>query len=63
MKISCFLLLVLSLSCFQINPFAVLDTRVCIEKRNTCHILQCPLFRDVVGTCFEGIGKCCHKYF
>ncbi|XP_034376387.1 beta-defensin 37-like [Arvicanthis niloticus] len=60
MKI-CFLLLIVSLSSFQNNPVAVLDTIKCIKKKNTCHIVQCPYFHDVVGTCYEGKGKCCHK--
>ncbi|XP_028617413.1 beta-defensin 37-like [Grammomys surdaster] len=62
MKISCFLLLILSLSCFQNNPVARLDTNICIENKDTCHMTRCPCSHVVVGTCFEGKGKCCHKH-
>ncbi|XP_052018818.1 beta-defensin 37-like [Apodemus sylvaticus] len=61
MKISCFLLLILSLFCFQINIVAVPDTRICIENKNICHMKYCPCRYKVVGTCYEGKGKCCHR--
>ncbi|XP_031247072.1 beta-defensin 37-like [Mastomys coucha] len=61
MKITCFLLLILSLSSFQINPVAVLDTVTCIDNKDTCHMKNCPRFHKEVGTCYEGRGKCCHK--
>ncbi|NP_001032611.1 beta-defensin 39 precursor [Rattus norvegicus] len=61
MKISCFLLLVLSLSCFQINSVSGIDSVKCFQKNNTCHTIRCPYFQDEVGTCYEGRGKCCQK--
>ncbi|XP_021075346.1 beta-defensin 37-like [Mus pahari] len=62
MKFSCFLLLILSLSNFQNNPVAILDTIACIENKDTCHLKSCPGFNNVVGTCYEGKGKCCRKH-
>ncbi|XP_052018824.1 beta-defensin 37-like [Apodemus sylvaticus] len=61
MKISCFLLFILSLFCFQINPVAVLDTRVCFKNKDMCLIMRCPFYYKVVGTCYKGKGKCCHR--
>ncbi|XP_021075535.1 beta-defensin 40 [Mus pahari] len=61
MKTSCFLLLILFLSCFQINPVAVLDTIKCLQGNNNCHIQKCPWFLLQVSTCYKGKGRCCQK--
>ncbi|XP_031198492.1 beta-defensin 39-like [Mastomys coucha] len=61
MKVSCFLLLIFSLSSFLINPVSGDDSIKCLEKNNTCHTIQCSYFQDEVSTCYEGRGKCCQK--
>ncbi|XP_031198490.1 beta-defensin 40-like [Mastomys coucha] len=61
MKITCFLLLILYLSCFQINPVDVLDTKKCLQENNNCLIHKCPWFLLQVSTCYKGKGSCCQK--
>ncbi|XP_034375702.1 beta-defensin 39 [Arvicanthis niloticus] len=61
MKMSCFLLLILSLSCFLVDPASGVDSIKCFQENNTCHTIHCPYFQDEVGTCYDGRGKCCQK--
>ncbi|EDM08962.1 beta-defensin 40 [Rattus norvegicus] len=61
MKISCFLMLVLFLSCFQMNSGAGLDTMKCVRGKNNCHMHRCPWFFVLISTCYSGKGSCCQK--
>ncbi|XP_034376386.1 beta-defensin 40-like [Arvicanthis niloticus] len=61
MTISCFLLLIVSLSSFQVNPVAGLDTIKCLQGKNNCHVHKCPWFLLPISTCYKGKGSCCQK--
>ncbi|EDL22225.1 beta-defensin 38 precursor [Mus musculus] len=63
MKISCFLLLILSLYFFQINQAIGPDTKKCVQRKNACHYFECPWLYYSVGTCYKGKGKCCQKRY
>ncbi|XP_021075588.1 beta-defensin 38 [Mus pahari] len=63
MKISCILLLILSLYFFQINQAIGPDTKKCVQRKNSCYYFECPWLYNSVGTCYKGKGKCCQKRY
>ncbi|XP_034376451.1 beta-defensin 38 [Arvicanthis niloticus] len=63
MKISCFLLLIVSLSSFQVNQATDHDTAKCVQRKNGCYYFECPWLSTSVGTCYKGKGKCCQKRY
>uniref|UniRef100_A0A8C3GG62 Beta-defensin-like domain-containing protein n=1 Tax=Cairina moschata TaxID=8855 RepID=A0A8C3GG62_CAIMO len=63
----------LALSSFGVTPpmlffFAITvpDTVMCRKIKGECSFLLCSLFKRSIGTCYNGLAKCCipfHLYW
>ncbi|NXJ08708.1 GLL14 protein, partial [Odontophorus gujanensis] len=39
------------------------DTITCRKIRGKCSFLLCPFFKRSVGTCYNGLAKCCRPFW
>ncbi|XP_066851186.1 beta-defensin 1 isoform X1 [Anser cygnoides] len=56
MKVMLLLLLVLLVAC---QAATVPDTVMCRKIKGECSFLLCSLFKTSIGTCYNGLAKCC----
>uniref|UniRef100_A0A8B9DBV6 Beta-defensin-like domain-containing protein n=1 Tax=Anser cygnoides TaxID=8845 RepID=A0A8B9DBV6_ANSCY len=61
MKVMLLLLLVLLVACQAALFFAITvpDTVMCRKIKGECSFLLCSLFKTSIGTCYNGLAKCC----
>uniref|UniRef100_A0A8B9ZWW4 Beta-defensin-like domain-containing protein n=1 Tax=Anas zonorhyncha TaxID=75864 RepID=A0A8B9ZWW4_9AVES len=61
MKVMLLLLLALLVVCLQAFFFAITvpDTVMCRKIKGECSFLLCSLFKRSIGTCYNGLAKCC----